>query len=527
MSTPKTVGTALTRQAKTTSRGLATSDGLENLAAAIGGQRDKMSYNTWERGRILVQRELENMWRTSWLAKKIIEIPADDMTREWRTVTIPNDDGPLKKKFEAAERKFKVKPKMHEAILWARLYGGSLLIVGTKDGMRDPSTELIPENVKKGDLKYLHVVDRWRVSPSPTLTKDITSPNFGLPEWYMIVGSQVQIHWTRVIRFNGAKLPYQSWLENAMWDDPIMVGVVEALQNREISVKSVATMMFEANVDVVSGVGLGELMSSKGGEAKLAKRFMTAALMKSFNRVFLLDETEKYEKKSNQFANLDKVMQEMTVDASGAARIPITRLFEQSPAGMSATGEYDTRNYYDRISNDQEADLRERLEFLDQILYRSEVGDMPEDFTFDFNDLWQLSETETATVRKTQAETDKIYAVDIGAIDAGGVARELQDRKTYATMTDTDVELVTELSKPIEGDPLDPAVGFRSTKAADPKPVAVPKLDPVTGLPMVGPDGEPIMEEPLETQPAAAPNAEPPTPPKGPRKTADKKAAKK
>ena len=35
--------------------------------------------------------------------------------------------------------------------------------------------------------------------------------------------------------------------------------------------------------------------------------------------------------------------------AAGAADIPVTRLLGQSPAGLSATGESDTRNYYDMI----------------------------------------------------------------------------------------------------------------------------------------------------------------------------------
>ena len=44
--------------------------------------------------------------------------------------------------------------------------------------------------------------------------------------------------------------------------------------------------------------------------------------------------------------------------AAGAADIPVTRLLGQSPAGLSATGDSDTRNYYDMIAARQELDLR-------------------------------------------------------------------------------------------------------------------------------------------------------------------------
>ncbi len=58
--------------------------------------------------------------------------------------------------------------------------------------------------------------------------------------------------------------------------------------------------------------------------------------------------------------------------AAGAADIPVTRLLGQSPAGLSATGDSDTRNYYDMIAARQELDLRPQLERLDRLIAHSE-----------------------------------------------------------------------------------------------------------------------------------------------------------
>lgn len=484
---PKTIGTALTRIKVPKSQTVA--DGLENAVAGLGGYRDKMSYNSWELPRALGRFELENMYRGSWLARKIVDIPADDMTREWRHVVFDGDDekaAKINQSVAKAERKFGLKDKVNTALKWARLYGGALIIIGTKDGMRDPSLPLIPEAVKKGDLKYLQVLDRWRVSPDSVLTKDITSPNFGLPEHYIVADSHVKIHWSRVLRFNGAKLPHFAWLQNAMWDDPILTGIMDALANREVSTKGVATMLFEANVDVISGAGISDMLAMKGGEEKLIRRFQAAATMKSFNRTLLLDKEETYEKKSNQFSTLDKIMQEFMTDVSGASDIPITRLFGQSPAGLSSTGESDTRNYYDGLAGKQETDIRPQLEYLDEILMRSELGNMPDDFEFDFCALWQTSDLDQSTIEKNRADRDKIY-LDLGVLHAGNVARELKDRGTYKTITDEDVELVNELSQPIDGDPQDPEVGFRETAAKQPTPEIDPEaggVDPKTGKPI-------------------------------------------
>ena len=420
-------------------------DGLENVVAGLGTDRDKRSYSVWADPRILTRQELENMYRGSWLAKKIVNAVADDMTREWLHCMFDGEE--LGTTIEQAEKRFALKRKTNEALKWSRLYGGAVIIIGTRD--RNLAKPMDVKNVRKGDLRYLHVVDRWRLSPAGSLNRDLESPNFGMPDSYVLAESTVQVHHTRVLRFNGEKLPYFAWLRNAMWDDSVLQHVMDSLMNCDTTTQAIATMMFESNVDVVKSEGLADVLARNDGEAVLTKRFQVAALLKSFNRMLLLDGTESYEKKQNSFANLDKVIQQFMIDVSGAADIPMTRLFGTSATGMNATGDNDVRNYYDMVSAKQEAELRPQLEYLYEVLVRSELGHMPEDFRFDFNPLWQLSETEQATVEKTRAERDQVY-LNAGVVTEALVARELKERGTYRNMTDDDIELVEELSKPMD-----------------------------------------------------------------------------
>jgi len=420
-------------------------DGLENVVAGLGTDRDKRSYSVWADPRVLNRQELENMYRGSWLAKKIVNAVADDMTREWLQVIFDGEE--LGTTIEQAEKRFGVVRKVNEALRWGRLYGGALIIIGTKD--KNLAKPLDVKNVRQGDLRYLHVVDRWRVSPAGALNRDLESPNFGMPDSYVIAESTVHVHHTRVLRFNGEKLPYFAWLRNGMWDDSVLQHVMDSLMNCDTTTQAVATMLFESNVDVVTAEGLTDVLARKDGEAILTKRFQVAALLKSFNRMLLLDGTESYEKKQNSFANLDKIIQQFMVDVSGAADIPMTRLFGQSAAGLNANGDNDVRNYYDMVSAKQESDLRPQMEYLYEVLVRSELGHMPEDFRFDFNPLWQMSDSEQATVEKTNAERDQIY-VGMGVVPEHLIARELKERGTYRNMTDEDVELVEELNKPMD-----------------------------------------------------------------------------
>lgn len=439
----KTADAALAR----TTRPVGVSDGLENVVAGLGTDRDKMSYSVYGMPRVLTRMELENMYRGSWLSKKIVNAVADDMTREWRHVVFDDNDGDNLFAVEQAEKRFAVKRKINEALRWARLYGGSLLIIGTRD--KDLSKPLDARGVKQGDLRYLHVMDRWRVSPAGTVCMDLDSPNFGMPEFYMLAESSVRVHYSRVLRFNGQKLPYFAWKQNAMWDDSELQHVLDSLTNCDTATRGIATMMFEANVDVVKAEGLADVLARKDGEAILTKRFQIAGMLKSFNRMLLLDGTESYEKKSNSFANLDKILQQFMVDVSGAADIPMTRLFGQAAGGLNSTGDNDVRNYYDMVSGKQETEVRPQLEYLDEVLVRSTLGFMPDDYRFDFNSLWQISDTEQATIEKTRADRDQIY-LTAGVITEGVVARDLKERGTYRNLTDEDVALAEELAQPMQ-----------------------------------------------------------------------------
>ena len=76
---------------------------------------------------------------------------------------------------------------------------------------------------------------------------------------------------------------------------------------------------------------------------------------------------------------------------------------------MSATGDSDTRNYYDMISARQELDLRPQLERLDDFLLRS-AGVDPATLRFEFRPLWQLSAAEKAQVALQKAQATAVYA---------------------------------------------------------------------------------------------------------------------
>lgn len=417
-------------------------DGLENVVAGLGTERDKAAYARYGHTSAMSQPELENMYRASWLCKRIVNSVADDMTRKWRDHLFDSDQ---QFAVESLESKLAVQEKTNEALRYARLYGGAALILGVNG--EESSEPLNPSTVKKDGLRWILPVDRYRLVSGGVIEDDPESSNFGFPREYILSNSKsTRIHHTRVIRFEGQRVPYFVFTANGYWHDSEIMHTLASIKNADTASAGIGTMLYEANVDVISVNGLRELLTTECGEAQLVKRFQLAATMKSFNRALILDEGEKYEKKSNSFANLDKIWERFDTNVCGAADIPMVRLFGQSAAGMNATGDNDVRNYYDMISSRQEKDLRPALAYLDEVLIRSALGDMPKDYRFEFRSLWQMSDKEKSEIGKTNAERDKIY-LEAGVLTEGVVARELREDGTYSSLTDEDVKLAEELSE--------------------------------------------------------------------------------
>lgn len=420
-------------------------DGLANAIAGINTERDKRFYSVYGYVTRMNQPQLEALYEGSWLGGKIVDIPAGDMTRQWvsRTWDGADKDETGRKALTSAEALLDVRGKVRTALTWARLHGGSAIFLAIA-GDLDVSKPLDTTRIRAGSLKNLIVLDRWRLTPSTELDSDLGSPNFGMPLYYKINDSQplMNVHWTRMVRFDGVTLPHGQWLANGRWNGSVLQRIADSIKNYDGSRDIAGTMMYEACVDVLK---IAELTTnlSNGGEADIVARFQSAMLMKGVARSLVIDKEDDYDKKEMSFAGVTDILREFAVDVCGAADIPMTRLFGQSPGGLNSTGQSDLANYDDKVKADQEGQLRPRLERIDAVLLPSALGKMPKDYELTFNPLRQMTDAEQADLENKRADRDKKY-VDMGALTGGGVARELNQEGTYHTMTQADVDLAEE-----------------------------------------------------------------------------------
>lgn len=398
-----------------------TADRLVNLVSGMGTSKDKAIAGAYYVEPMTDQQAIA-AYRSDWIARKVIDIPAFDMIREGRNWQA--DDGQIEL-LEAEEARLQVWPKLAKAIRNERLLGGAALILGTGDS--DPRQPLNVDAVRKGGLKYLHVASRTEITEGE-IDQDPASPGWGEPKMWTMTGASgrmVELHPSRVIAFTGLEVP--SIVRCSVWGDSVLQIVDEAIKNAGLTATGIAQLIQEAKVDVYK---IPNFLSSVGDATyrdRVLTRLRLAQQGKSITNALLMDAEELYEQKQISFAQLPEVLALYLQIAAGAADIPATRLLGQSPSGMSATGESDLRNYYDRLASEQEVILRPRLARLDEVLIPSALGNRPQEVHFAFAPLWQLSETERSTIRKQDAETAKTY-VDSGLVPTVALAKAVQNQ---------------------------------------------------------------------------------------------------
>ncbi len=376
-------------------------DTLTNFVAGLGTGRDKSATSFYQLP-VYTDADLTNMYRASWLARKIVQIPAFDATRRWRAWQTDYDTIEL---IETEERRLGVQRKILDAKIKARLYGGAALYISAPGST---ASELNPATVGKQGLRFLQMLQRTELK-SGDIDTNPDSAYYGKPAWYELhpqgMYNPIRIHPSRLIILLGEQLPDSLLTATSLlWGDSVLMSTLEAIRQVDSVAANIASLVFEAKLDVIKVPDMMVHLTDPVYEQKLLQRFSLAATAKGINGTLLLDKEEEYEVKSPSFMTLPEILVRFMELAAGAADIPSTRLFGQSPAGLNATGESDLRNYYDRVQALQELELTPAMEVLDECIIRSATGARDESIYFTWSPLWQKTDKERAEIGKLDAE---------------------------------------------------------------------------------------------------------------------------
>lgn len=482
-------------------------DGFENLISRLGvGPRadNTLSDGTYVFNLLTRNRaKLEAAYRGSWIVGSMIDSVAEDMTRagiDVDTTDAKNQVGDVL----AAMEKLKVWGSLCDNQKWGDLYGGCIGVVQIEG--QDMSTPLRIETIAKGQFKGVVVYDRWQVNPVLNDMID-EGPDLGLPRMYQIVSSPLSVqpsgiklmkgvqnvHHSRCIRAIGIKLPFWQAITEQMWGESVLERLWDRLIAFDNATMSSASLVDRANLRTVGVNNLREIVAAGGKMYDgLIAQFEMMREMQVNEGLTVIDKEDTFQSTAYSFAGLSDMLLQFGQQLSGASKIPLVRLFGQSPAGLSATGESDMRTYYDGVNAKQETNLRSPVDLLLRVCWRSVHGvAAPKDLSFTFKPLWQMTATDKANNAKTNAEA-VIGAYEAGITKRSTTLEELRtssgDTGVFGHITDEDITDADEELDPPPGEDLP-----GTQDPAKPKLSIVPGsgIDPVAPNPKINPSTKP------------------------------------
>lgn len=400
---------------------------------------------------------LNALYRESWIVRRIIDVIPADMLKNWITITSGLDPD-VEKRLSLTLRRTQLIDKIKRGMQWGRLYGGALGVMLVKHQGYDLSQPLQLDWIMPGDFAGLLIFDRWNgVNPSSELIEDISDPDYGFPKYYTVTdpagGGSVKIHHSRVIRFTGNTLPFWEEIAEMQWGASVVESIFDELRKRDNVSWNIAQLTFMANIRVLKMQDLGQLLAATDNEsqAELLRTLEAQNMLLNNMGMQVMDAADGLETHQYTFGGLADCYQQFIMDISGAAGIPVTRLFGRSPSGLNATGESDLQNYYDMIAEKQESYLRPILNKVLPPFIISTLGSLPDDFDFEFDPVAEPTDKERADLAK--CGTDNVVAAyNAGLISQRTALKELKQQSertgVWTNITDEDIERASDSVEP-------------------------------------------------------------------------------
>ena len=348
------------------------------------------------------------------IARRIIELPVDTALSKGFEM-----DDVLQEEFKRLD----VKRVMKRAGAMDRLYGGCIVVAYADDGIETLEKPL-------GAINRVHsfeVFERFELTiNSQDYTTDVTSPNYGQPEYYTITRSryggshlsQKRVHYTRVHRMDGVPVSYEYRRNNDGWGGSALTSVSKCLADYNYMMGALPSLVKDFITTTIQLDQLAETLAIEGGEATVMKRINVINQGRQITNSVVLSGGDSYSKQASSTSGLEQLLDRSMFNVSANTGIPATLLFGRAPQGMSATGEGDANNWHQTVEAYQEDVLTPLADWIIGLIEQQTEwdGDKPESFTWAFPDLAPMDESKRADIKLKNAQADAIYA-NLGAIE--------------------------------------------------------------------------------------------------------------
>lgn len=406
---------------------------LVNAFTGMGTARDRAALTGIATAEFLSEGELDNLYLTSWLCRRVVDVIPSEATRNGWDIGLGDDTKKARKQSDdliAAGERLELRKHVKKASAMARLHGGAALIMLLDDGRSALDQPVNTRGLKK--IKGLHALDRWRIWPAPGWT------GIGTPDLYEFntnrdsdlspygLGNMetIKIHSSRILRFEGEEVPWRYKSHFQWWGVSVLQTLWEVFKRYETGQSSAAGLLHDFDQFIHKIPGLGQMISA-GNQEAITRRLEVNQMARSVYRGLVLDANEDASFISRSAAGISDILDRLTQEVTGATKLPHTKLWGESPSGLGATGRSEDRAFAQDVSEYQEDFLQAPLRQFYATLMRCSdgpfSGEPPEDWRITFRPTFVMTDEETATLRQSVAAADVQY-INAGVLKANEVA---------------------------------------------------------------------------------------------------------
>lgn len=423
-------------------------DGYINVLNKYGTSRDNSESYEFVAEPVIPDTSLTIQYEDNGLFAKIIDTPAEEAVKHGFDLGLKDDS--INEFVEDALDALEWEEKAATAIKWARLYGGSIIVMLIDDG-RGLEEPVDWNNIRSID--ELRVYERAVVQPDyaslyssdPMRATRNRASKFAMPEYYYVQSlyGSFTVHESRCLVFRNGILPER--VTNPVyrfWGTPEYVRIKRAMKDALVAHGNGPKLLDRSVQPIYKMKNLASLLAAEGGDETVLKRLEIIDLARGILNSIAIDaEGEDYDFKSIPFSGVKDVIDTTCNMLSAVTNIPQTILFGRSPAGENSTGDSDFENYYNYIERIQKLMLKGNVRTLLDVLFKAALanGEVPEEpkYKLKFNPLWSLSDTEQANVDKVKADIEMVKAqtaqlyVQMQALDPSEVRTALAKTEEF------------------------------------------------------------------------------------------------
>lgn len=287
---------------------------------------------------------------------------------------------------------------LSEAIKKSLIFGGSLVYINMGGEQELGKPLIIAKETSGNKLKALNVLEAWQISPAQTnlsnpLDKDYMKPS----QWYVSgVGSVDSTRFYPLVFFEVPNLikPLFNFMGISLTQF-----MMNKVKDSESMRQSLADIFLRFKTDIIRTPALTNMDANQ-----LRERVQLINMSKNNTGTMLLTDLEQWEQTITPTAGLDKLYAQSMEAIASSARMPINKLFGQTPTGLNNSGEYDIQSFYDTIRGYQDSTIKPLLLHIYNIILNERYADLDISLDYIYNPLKQLNDLEIAQAKNLQAD---------------------------------------------------------------------------------------------------------------------------